>query len=61
MTNALSILGIIGFLLGGVIWFWTLSLAFEIITFCGLGCLLISLLIPEKRVVFHPAGFYPPV
>lgn len=61
MSKALTVMGIIGFLLGGFVWFWTLSTAFEIMTFVGIACLVAGALMPEKRKAFHPIGFYPPV
>lgn len=61
MSKALTVMGIIEFLLGGLVWFWTLSTMFEMMTFVGIACLVAGALMPEKRKAFHPIGFYPPV
>lgn len=61
MKNAVAILGIVGSVVGFFVWFWTMSNVFGVITFLGFGFLALSFLIPEKRYVFHPIGFRPPV
>lgn len=58
MAKVFAILGIINFILGGIIWFWSLSTFFAVITFLGILFLAISHFIPERRRAFHPIGYY---
>lgn len=58
MSKILAILGIINFVFGGIVWFWSMTTLFGIITFLGILFLAISYLIPEKRYVFHPVGYH---